>query len=107
MFETLTLKELKLLIRELRDHHTIKGVSKMKKDELVTELSSRFILRDGNLYLREDTRAKKEPATEKKQEPKTEKETASKPEKKPDMRPIPRDAGVKIGKNRFATTRPI
>jgi hypothetical protein len=30
-----------------------------------------------------------------------------KPEKKPDMRPIPRDAGVKIGKNRYATTRPI
>jgi hypothetical protein len=93
MFETLTIKELKLLIRELREHHSIKGVSKMKKPELVAELAARFILRDGNLYLKEDARPMKEP----KIEPKLEK----------DMRLIPKDAGVKVGKNRYATTRPI
>lgn len=93
MFETLTIKELKLLIRELKAHHSIKGVSKLTKDELVAELAARFILHDGNLYLKEDTRPKKEP----KPEPKPEK----------DIRLIPKDAGVKIGKNRYATTRPI
>lgn len=93
MFATLSLKELKLLIRELRDHHSIKNYSKMKKADLVAALAERFVLRDNNLYLKEDTRPKKEP----KPEPKPEK----------DMRLIPKDAGVKIGKNRYATTQPI
>ena len=57
MFDELSLKELKLLIRELREHHSIKGVSKMKKGQLVAALQERFILRSGNLYLKEDTRA--------------------------------------------------
>ena len=104
MFNELTLSELKLLVKELRAHHNIRGYSSMKKDALVAELSARFNLRDGNLYLKE------EPAP-KPVQPKPPKKVLSEvklaPEKKPDMRPIPRDAGVKIGKNRFATTRPI
>ena len=154
MFNTLTLKELKLLLRELKEHHSIKGVSKMKKPELVAALSARFNLVSGNLYLREDVRPAKEPkidakkletrlkkflralttdelnSTSKqikiefeamtgidmsphkelfKKMARTESEfrnTVEPPEKPKDMRPIPRDAGVK-GKNRFATTRPI
>ena len=73
----------------------------MKKDALVAELSARFNLRDGNLYLKEEPAPK--PVQTKPKKVKLE----PKPEKKPDMRPIPRDAGVKIGKNRYATTRPI
>jgi hypothetical protein len=99
MFATLSLKELKLLIRELRDHHSIKNYSKMKKAELVAELAARFILRDGNLYLKEDTRQEKEQKNEPKPEPK--------PKKLKEMTPIPRDAGIVIGKNKYAFTRPI
>ncbi len=57
MFAELSIKELRLLIRELREHHSIKQSSKMKKGQLVAALQERFILRDGNLYLKEDTRA--------------------------------------------------
>ena len=153
MFDQLTLKELKLLLRELKEHHSIKGVSKMKKPELVAALSARFNLVSGNLYLREDVRPAKEPKIDaKKLETRLKKflralttdelnstskqikiefeamtgidmsphkelfkklaraeskmrETVEPPKKK-DMRPIPRDAGVK-GKNRYVTTRPI
>lgn len=56
MFDDLSLKELRLLLRELKAHHNIRGSSKMKKPELVAALQARFVLRDGNLYLREDTR---------------------------------------------------
>ena len=102
MFNELTLSELKLLVKELRAHHNIRGYSSMKKDALVAELSARFNLRDGNLYLKEEPAPK--PVQTK---PKKVSEVKLAPEKKPDMRPIPRDAGVKIGKNRYATTRPI
>ena len=103
MFNELTLSELKLLVKELRAHHNIRGYSSMKKDALVAELSARFNLRDGNLYLKEDPAPKAVQTKPKK----VLSEVKLAPEKKPDMRPIPRDAGVKIGKNRFATTRPI
>ena len=62
MFAELSIKELRLLIRELREHHSIKGSSKMKRAELVAALQERFVLRDGNLYLKEDTRPAKTPA---------------------------------------------
>ena len=154
MFNTLTLKELKLLLRELKEHHSIKGVSKMKKPELVAALSARFNLVSGNLYLREDVRPAKEPkidaieletrlkkflralttdelnSTSKQikiefeamtgidMSPHKElfkklaraeskmRETVEPPKKK-DVKTIPKDAGVKIGKNRYVTTRPI
>jgi hypothetical protein len=155
MFDTLTLKELKLLIRELREHHSIKNSSKMKKPELVAALSDRFNMVNGNLYLKDDLRPAKEPKIEPKEletrlkkflramttdelnstakqikiefqamtgidmSPHKElfkklsraesemRDTVEPPERKKDMKPIPRDAGVKIGKNRFATTRPV
>ena len=62
MFDELSLKELKLLIRELREHHSIKGSSKMKRAELVAALQERFVLRDGNLFLKADSRPAKEVA---------------------------------------------
>ena len=62
MFDELSLKELKLLIKELREHHSIKGSSKMKRAELVAALQERFVLRDGNLYLKADRRPAKEEA---------------------------------------------
>ncbi len=57
MFADLTLSELRTLIRELKEHHSIKNYSKLKKAALIAALSERFILQNGNLYLREDTRA--------------------------------------------------
>ncbi len=155
MFDQLTLKELKLLLRELKEHHSIKGVSKMKKPELVASLKERFNLVNGNLYLREDVRPAKEPKIDAKElktilkkylralttdelnstakqikiefqamtgidmSPHKElfknlsraesefREMVEKPKKKRDLKTIPKDAGVKIGKNRYATTRPI
>jgi hypothetical protein len=52
MFATLSLKELQQLVRELRAHHTIKGFSRMKKEELIAELSSKFVYLDGSIYLK-------------------------------------------------------
>jgi tRNA A37 threonylcarbamoyladenosine modification protein TsaB len=153
MFNTLNLKELRLLLRELREHHSIKNSSKMKKPELVAALSARFNLVSGNLYLREDVRPAKEPKIDAKEletrlkkhlralttdelnstakqiknefqamtgvDMSPHKELFKKlsraesefrgtvePPKK-DLKTIPKDAGVKIGKNRYATTRPI
>ncbi len=54
MFHELSLSDLKILIKELRAHHNIRGYSRMKKEELVAELTARFVLRDGNLYLKQD-----------------------------------------------------
>ena len=67
MFNTLTLKELKLLLKELREYHSIKNYSKMKKPELVEALSARFNMVSGNLYLREDVRPAKQPKIEPKE----------------------------------------
>ena len=102
MFNELTLSELKLLVKELRSHHNIRGYSSMKKDALVAELSARFNLRDGNLYLKEDPAPK--PVQTKPKKMLSEVKLAP---KKKDLRLIPKDAGVKIGKNRYVTTRPI
>ena len=154
MFATLTLKELKTLIRELKEHHSIKGVSKMKKTELVAALSARFNMVSGNLYLREDVRPAKQPKIEPKEletilkkylraltteelnstakqiknefqamtgidmsphkelfkklaRAESEMRETVEPPKKKDLRLIPKNAGVKIGKNRYVTTRPI
>ena len=57
MFEALSVKELKTLVRDLRAHHNIRGYSRMKKETLVGELTTRFVLRDGNLYLKEERAA--------------------------------------------------
>ena len=57
MFAELSLKELKDLVRELRAHHNIAGYSRMKKAALVAELTARFVLRDGAIYLKGEEKA--------------------------------------------------
>ncbi len=54
MFHELSLTELKELVKDLRAHHNIRGYSRMKKESLVAALDARFVLRDGNLYLKEE-----------------------------------------------------
>ena len=58
MFHELSLMELKSLVKDLREHHNIRGYSRMKKESLVAELTARFILRDGHLYLKEELAAR-------------------------------------------------
>jgi hypothetical protein len=58
MFHELSLTQLKDLVKDLRAHHNITGYSRMKKESLVAELTARFVLRDGNLYLKEDVAPK-------------------------------------------------
>ncbi len=58
MFHELSLTQLKELVKDLRAHHNIRGYSRMKKESLVAELDARFVLRDGNLYLKEDVAPK-------------------------------------------------
>ena len=55
MFESMTVKTLKQLVSQYRQHHNIKGYSKMKKAELLTELDKRFVIRNNELYLRQTT----------------------------------------------------
>jgi hypothetical protein len=76
MFAELSLKELKDLVRELRAHHNIAGYSRMKKAALVAELTARFVLLDGSIYLKGEDKAptkaeaKAEPKAPAKAEPK-------------------------------------
>ena len=55
MFETLSIKQLKKLVSEYRHEHNIKGYSKMKRAQLVTELEKRFVFRDNKLYHKGET----------------------------------------------------
>ena len=52
MFATLSLKELKQLVRALKNNHNIAGFSRMKKDDLVKALSARFVYLHGAIYLK-------------------------------------------------------
>jgi hypothetical protein len=52
MFATLSLKELKQLVRDLRNNHNIAGYSRMKKDDLIKALSARFVFLNGAIYLK-------------------------------------------------------
>ena len=52
MFATLSLKELKQLVRDLKNNHNISGYSRMKKAELVDKLSARFVFLNGAIYLK-------------------------------------------------------
>lgn len=52
MFATLSLKELKQLVRDLKNNHNIAGYSRMKKAELVDKLSARFVFLNGAIYLK-------------------------------------------------------
>ena len=52
MFATLSLNELKQLVRALKNNHNILGYSRMKKAELVDKLSARFVYLHGDIYLK-------------------------------------------------------
>ena len=52
MFETMKVKQLKALISHYRTYHNIKGYSRMKRNELVAELEKRFVIKDGQLYMK-------------------------------------------------------
>jgi hypothetical protein len=52
MFSTFTVKQLKKLISDFKKHHTIKNYSRMRKQQLIAELETRFEIRDNQLYLK-------------------------------------------------------
>ena len=64
MFSSLKIKDLKKLISVYRQHHNIKGYSKMKKQQLVDELDKRFIIQDNQLYFKTQ-QIEKQPETPK------------------------------------------
>ena len=55
MFESMTVKSLKQLVSQYRQHHNIRGYSKMKKAELLAELDTRFVLYNNELFLKQNT----------------------------------------------------
>jgi hypothetical protein len=52
MFSSYTCKQLRALIKQFREHHTIKNSSKLRKAALVAELEKRFYIQDGQLYIK-------------------------------------------------------
>ena len=66
MFESMTVKSLKQLVSQYRQHHNIRGYSKMKKADLLTELDKRFVIHNNELFLKQNTQ-KTQPATPEKQ----------------------------------------
>jgi hypothetical protein len=61
MFESMTVKSLKQLVSQYRQHHNIKGYSKMKKADLLTELDKRFVIHNNELFLKQNTPQKTQP----------------------------------------------
>ena len=55
MFESMTVKSLKQLVSQYRQHHNIRGYSKMKKADLLTELDKRFVVHNNELFLKQNT----------------------------------------------------
>ena len=55
MFESMTVKSLKQLVSQYRQHHNIRGYSKMKKADLLTELDKRFVIHNNELFLKQNT----------------------------------------------------
>ncbi len=55
MFESMTVKTLKQLVSQYRQHHNIRGYSKMKKADLLTELDKRFLIHNNELFLKQNT----------------------------------------------------
>ena len=52
MFSTFKVKDLKQLVSVYRQHHNIKGYSKMKKGQLIEELDKRFVIKNNRLFLK-------------------------------------------------------
>ncbi len=55
MFESMTVKSLKQLVSQYRQHHNIRGYSTMKKADLLTELDKRFVIHNNELFLKQNT----------------------------------------------------
>ena len=55
MFESMTVKTLKQLVSQYRQHHNIRGYSKMKKGDLLIELDKRFVIHNNELFLKQNT----------------------------------------------------
>jgi hypothetical protein len=49
MFENYSIKQLRHMLAQYRDSHTLRGYSRMKKSVLIAELEKRFVVRDGKL----------------------------------------------------------
>ena len=60
MFDHLKVKELKNLVSTYRKYHNIRGYSKMKKAQLISELNKRFIIQNGQLILKAESHVSKE-----------------------------------------------
>ena len=52
MFSTSSVKHLRKVISTYRKYHDIKGSSRMSKTQLVAELEKRFIIKNGELFLK-------------------------------------------------------
>ena len=55
-FRVLKLQQLRKLIRDYQTYHSIKSSSKMKKEQLITELEKRFIIVNDKLFLKLETK---------------------------------------------------
>ena len=56
-FRVLKLLQLRKLLRDYQNYHSIKSSSKMKKEQLITELEKRFIIVNDKLFLKLETKA--------------------------------------------------
>ena len=65
MFESMIVKSLKQLVSQYRQHHNIRGYSKMKKADLLTELDKRFVVHNNELFLKTQNTPKTEATPEK------------------------------------------
>ena len=66
MFSTFKVKDLKKLFSVYREHHNIKGYSKMTKNILIDELEKRFIIHDNQIYLKTQEKEKQAEPKQKK-----------------------------------------
>ena len=55
-FSSMNIKQLRDLISTYKAHHNIKGYYKMTKAQLVSQLDSRFVVKDNMLYLKTEVR---------------------------------------------------
>ncbi|MGB4190932.1 MAG: hypothetical protein WBJ81_00065 [Rickettsiales bacterium] len=47
-----SIQELKKILKDFKDKHTIKGTSKLTKNQLVEKMEDVFLIEDGKLFLR-------------------------------------------------------
>jgi hypothetical protein len=69
-FGKMKVKQLKAILSEYKRFHTIKGAHKMRKQSLVQELESLFVIHEEKLYLKRDVDEFQKRFQPKPQEPK-------------------------------------